>query len=196
MDKVPKFIQTDLSKYILSKCFHAEAGWEFSNQDEDTITGDFLGNLRTAGWIEKKNFEYRFYYNKIRGRGPKALEKKIGSDGIITIEIVDGASTFYKSFVFQSKKTGNRVNNDQLAKMEKYFPSNHVIFKYTSNGYFVENYNGSDISICKFIAEIFLNCQIGIIGTYYDPKSNKFIVNDQSTEFDDMHELNINVKIK
>src|SRR5687767_12633549 len=84
MIPIPDFIIRRLSSHILTQCPNAEAGWEFGNQDEDTLTGDFFGNLRT-GWHNSNDYEWRFHYNKVRGRGPGALESKIGADGIITL---------------------------------------------------------------------------------------------------------------
>lgn len=179
MSIIPSNIQSELAKYIKDKCTHSERGWEFSNQDEDTITGDFLGNLRSEDWNQATNFSYRFYYNKLRGRGKGALEKEMGADGIITIELISNdGKTEFKSFVFQAKKVGNKTNKEQVEKMNFFFPNANVIFRYGPNGYFVENYNGDDIRICEFIYQIFLKCKVGIIGMRYDSSVNTIRMNN------------------
>lgn len=105
MIPVPRFIIEELKNHILKVCPRAQNGWEFANQDEDTLTGDFLGNLRTD-WHTTQNYEWRFLYNKIRGRGKGALEKIVGTDGIITIHYQSPSlrESYYKSLVFQAKK--------------------------------------------------------------------------------------------
>jgi hypothetical protein len=42
MIPVPQELIAALRRRILSKCANAEAGWKYANQDEDSITGDFL----------------------------------------------------------------------------------------------------------------------------------------------------------
>ncbi len=193
MSIIPNNVQRELAKYIKEKCPHAESGWEFSNQDEDTITGDFLGNLRTNGWQTADGFTYRFSYNKVRGRGPKAMEKEIGADGIITIELNENGETSFKSFMFQAKKEGNKTDKIQIAKMDFLFPNANVVFRYGPNGYFIENYE-EEMSICKFIADVFLNCKFGIIGLHYDFRRNRIRVHNLGLKQSKyIHELVIEV---
>ncbi|MGV0754379.1 hypothetical protein ACTS95_10000 [Empedobacter brevis] len=195
MNIIPSNIQSELAKYIREKCPHAESGWVFSNQDEDSVTGDFLGNLRSNGWIENRDFKYRFYYNKVRGRGKGALEKETGADGIITIELTSDGKTKFKSFVFQAKKIGNKTDEIQVKKMNFLFPNANVVFRYGPNGYFVENFEDKEIRICEFIADIFLKCKVGIIGLRYDANINRIRMNDgrfKKSKF--VHELVIEVQ--
>ncbi|WP_299134541.1 hypothetical protein [uncultured Tenacibaculum sp.] len=196
MDYIPKNIQSELARYIQERCSSAESGWEFSNQDEDTITGDFLGNLRTPNWINKNNFEYRFYYNKFRGRGKGALEKSVGADGIITFELIENGEHLYKSFVFQAKKEGNKTGKEQLEKMEYNFPGGNVIFRYGANGYYIENYGNDNMRICEYLYNIFLNCKHGIFGVHYDSDNNEIIWKNKRPIKDGKikHELLIKVK--
>ncbi len=179
----------------MSKCPHAEEGWENSNQDEDTITGDFLGNLRSKGWIELNKFGYKLTYNKFRGRGSNALESKTGADGIVTIEIEKNNSIRYKSFVFQAKKIGNYSLGEQEALMNNHLPDCNVIFRYGPKGYKVENYK-EEMSICKFISNVFLKCEFGMEDLRYDHKKN--ILNKDNLVFKDsiwINELEIKVRI-
>lgn len=195
MKIVPDIVQMKLQEYIMNRCNHAEEGWEFSNQDEDTITGDFLGNLRTKGWIESENLSFRFNYNKFRGRGNNALEKKTGADGIVTIEIERNNFIEYKSFVFQAKKVGNNSSKVQEKKMNDLLPNGNVVFRYGPKGYKVEKYK-EDLSICEFISSVFLKCKFGIEGLRYD--SNKNTLNKGKLIFKDsewVNELEIKVKM-
>ena len=76
MIPIPKYISTQLRNHILIECAVAQARWEFANQEEDTLTGDFFGRIRT-NWQSYNEYEWRFHYNKVRGRGQGALEKII-----------------------------------------------------------------------------------------------------------------------
>lgn len=195
MKIVPENVKKVLSEYIMKRCNHAENGWENSNQDEDTITGDFLGNLRTSGWITNENIRYQFNYKKFRGRGKDALEKRTGADGIITIEIEKDGKVYYKSFVFQAKKNGNNSINKQHDLMKKHFPNGNIIFRYGPNGYNIEGFN-KKLTICAFISDEFLECNYGIEGLRYDSKKenlkkeNKIFNNSEW-----IHELEIKVLI-
>lgn len=196
MNIIPSNIQKELAEYIKNRCPRAENGWNYSNQDEDTITGDFLGNLRSDGWRYADNFRYNFYYNKIRGRGKNALEKRTGADGMVTIELDENGIKTYKSFAFQAKKVGNRTNPSQIEKMKIFFPKGNVVFRYGPEGYYLENYDGSEMKICEYIYNVFLKCKHGIVGLRYDHKKNIFI--DGGRRFSDKnidHELLIEVKI-
>jgi hypothetical protein len=174
---IPDFISNQLRDHLLSECPFAQAGWEFANQDEDTLTGDFFGRLRT-NWQTSEDYEWRFHYNKVRGRGKSALEKKIGADGIITLHYRNPKTLddYYKSLIFQAKKENSPINNLQWSKMKRFFPNGNMVVVYGSNGYYsyVENTNNRT-DLCLLIANNFLNCTIGIEGLYYDHDSNKFI---------------------
>lgn len=173
MIPIPKFIISELQGHINSQCSKAEAGYESANQDEDTITGDFLGSFRTQ-WNISNGFEWRFSYNKIRGRGKGAPEKVFGTDGIITVTYDDGRVKYYKSLVFQAKK-GREIDLNQQRKMNDYFPNGNIFFMYGPNGYYAEGNNYNKVRICKLLADEFLTCKIGIEGLHYNSTSNKFI---------------------
>ncbi|MDJ1466196.1 hypothetical protein [Xanthocytophaga flava] len=177
MIPIPIYIIDQLRSHIINQCPIAEAGWEFANQDEDTLTGDFFGRMRT-NWEEYNNYTWRFYYNKIRGRGKGALEKTIGADGIITLHYIDQITKleYYKSLVFQAKKENNSIDPSQWQKMNKFFPNGNIIISYGADGYnsYLESLN-KKIKLCDIIADNFLNCYIGIEGLYYDHKENKFV---------------------
>ncbi|WP_129021462.1 hypothetical protein [Edaphocola flava] len=197
MIPIPYYISDELKAHILNQCPTAESGWEFANQDEDTLTGDFFGKMRTQ-WHTNKDYEWRFHYNKVRGRGRNAMEKTIGADGIITLHYRDRITDqdFYKSLVFQAKKINNPINKDQWKKMNAFFPGGNMIVCYSPQGYncYINNNTTNKLSLCKIIAEDFLQCKIGIMGLYYDHKDNKFIrPNNVPTKGTVDHELMIEV---
>jgi hypothetical protein len=177
MIPIPDYISRQLSSHIRSQCKIAEAGWEFANQDEDSLTGDFFGKMRT-NWQAMNNYEWRFHYNKVRGRGKNAMEKTIGADGIITLHYRNQitGSNYYKSLVFQAKKESNQIDLLQWNKMKKFFPNGNVIVSYGPSGYncFTKD-TTKHSSLCQIMATRFLSCSIGIEGLYYDHVSNKFV---------------------
>lgn len=177
MIPIPKFISSELRSHILQLCAKGEAGWEFANQEEDALTADFFGTLRTD-WITTNNYQWRFHYNKVRGRGPGAMEKTIGADGIITLHYKDQDTNkdYHKSLVFQAKKESNRVDNVQWDKMKSFFPRGNMIVSFGPSGYSAyQNDLSAQRGLCEIIANDFLECKIGIEGLFYDHVSNKFV---------------------
>lgn len=191
---LPQEVKDALTQYLNEKYEHAESGWDSGNQDEDTLTGDFLGNLR-CDWKDVGDFSFRFKYNKSRGRGPGALEKLTGTDGIVTIEFKEGQHIRYKSFVFQAKKRGNPIDPSQVKKMEKYFPDGNVVFEYSPFGYFVKGYkNGEDIRINKFLIDYFFKCISGTFDMYYDSTNNQFMDSNTPMEIEGVkHKMSIQI---
>lgn len=187
---LPQEVQDILSKHIDNVYERAEQGWACSKEDEDSITGDFLGNLR-SDWIEDMAYKVKFSYNKLRGRGSGALEKTTGADGIITIEYDDSNTKKYKSLVFQAKKKGNSIVKDQQKKMDELFPNGNAIFEYSENGYYTIT-NLKKVRINDFLKQIFFSCKVGCFdlfyadGSFYGSKiiQGKFSIN---------HELKIEI---
>jgi hypothetical protein len=172
---IPEKLKAKVKNRILSLSDDAERNsWESSSQEEDAITGQYFGAFVTNGWQNDDEYDWRIKFNKFRGRGIGAMEKKVGGDGMITIVFSERGITYYKSLVFQAKKEGARVNEDQVAKMKKYFPEGSLLVEYTSGGFFTEH-NGTRKKFCKVVANDFLNCTIGIKGLYYDSRTNKIV---------------------
>jgi hypothetical protein len=177
MIPVPKEIIEILSSHIQSNCGRAESGWEHAREDEDTVTGDFFGIMRT-GWNSTGSFSWRFSYNKFRGRGGKALEKIVGGDGIITIHFTDGLKDiqYYKSLVFQAKKEEGRFDKEQREKMRRYFPDGNIMVIFGAGGYkaYDDDPTGA-VRLCDMITNNFLTCKIGIEGLYYDSDTRRLM---------------------
>jgi hypothetical protein len=178
MIPVPEEVIDTLSSYIQANCGRAERSWKRANEEEDSITGDFFGNLSTEGGIVD-DYSWGFYYNKFRGRGKNALEKIVGADGIITIHYIDPTENieYYKSLAYQAKKVGGQIKQDQLQKMRRYFPDGNMVVVYGPTGYTAyENTPSEALRLCDLITNNFLACKIGIEGLYYDDDARRLIL--------------------
>lgn len=167
----------------------AEGGWESASDEEDALTGDFCGRLRTT-WQEVSSrdgyWRWRIHYKKFRGRGTDALEKHSGADGIVQIEVFEASGTIVtKGVLFQAKKITGSSRTDlpaQVRQMEELAPGGSAVFEFGPDGYLAEA--GSSIvaklvarpgriphpisPITDYLADEFLECKSGLRGMYYD----------------------------
>lgn len=211
---LPFEIYKELERHIIDNCKKAQLGYSSAEDDEDTLTGDLFARLQIKEWsgININSFldswKWKIDYKKFRGRGPDALEKYLGADGIFQIEVHDENTTFKKAILFQAKKGAYRKNKDlkeQLSKIEKFNQSSSAVFVYSPNGYVAvtgneylgENYK--EHKLCKYLSSLFLNCHVGVKNLFYDfeerhiyrPDGKSFDIK-QIGEFKNI--LNINIK--
>lgn len=104
-------------------------------------------------------------------------------------------SNYYKSLVFQAKKGTTKINTEQWDNMKRYFPNGSIFVGFNKKGYSAFSEKSiKEYSLCKIIANEFLQCKIGIEGLYYDSNSNKFINLAKKTTIRSLkHELLIEV---
>ncbi|PWL32101.1 hypothetical protein [uncultured Roseivirga sp.] len=194
---IPELIRNEIKIHLRKKCQDGEDGWSNANQDEDTLTGDFLGQLRsktkrTNGWT------WRINYHKFSGRGKGAYEKTTGADGIISIEIEKNSIKRTKSIIFQAKKKGNSKIQEQLDKMNKTLPGGNMVLVYGEDGYFGETgeifKSDKEVNsrIGDYLSDIFLECKNGLWGVDYDGVRNELRIEDQRiTKANIKHRLTI-----
>ena len=178
MIPVPGDVIEALRLHLQVACPRAQRGWESVKEEEDAITGDFFGNLRTD-WTATGKYSWRFSYNKFRGRGRGALEKEIGADGLITVQYLDPeeGKTYYKSLVFQAKKQNGRIKPSQLETMRRHFPGGSAVVIYGPSGYTAYEHTPLGMMrLCDMIAFNFLNCTIGTEGLHYDSRLGQMIL--------------------
>jgi hypothetical protein len=195
-DVIPERVFRAIQKHLRERTALAERGWPAGEDDEDTLTGDFGGALRTGGWKQvqqnRVRWEWRVNYKKI---GSKA-EKRIGADGIFQIEVQpsDGSSlVFYKSILFQAKKYEGSSRGsliDQVELMEEIAPGGSAVFEFGPEGYrgavgrvILEERERNqrriphpDESLGSFLADRFLPCGAGLRNMYYDFKRKVIFV--------------------
>jgi hypothetical protein len=185
---IPERVFRAIQKYLIERTAVAERGWPAGEDDEDTLTGDFGGVLRTGKWKQvqqnRVRWEWRVNYKKI---GSKA-EKRLGADGVFQIEVQpsNGSSRVdYKGILFQAKKhegssRGSLISQVEL--MEGIAPGGSAVFEFGPEGYRgavgrvvleekVRNPNRiphPDESLGAFLADRFLPCGAGLRGMHYD----------------------------
>lgn len=188
-DVIPEPIFEAIQKHLRTVGDNAQTGWPAANAEEDTLTGDFCGRLRTDPQRIRvkggEQWEWSIRYKKFRGRGKKAFESTSGADGIIEIEVTTNEVKFFKSLLFQAKKGDLRVDakvTEQVRKMENLAHGSSAIFEYREDGYravpgdvFLERRSDRRILIQRnerplgsFLGDEFLPCSKGLRGMYFD----------------------------
>lgn len=164
-------------------------GWESASDEEDALTGDFCGALRSS-WdtVQAADgaWRWRVQYKKFGGRGKNAFEKESGADGIVQVEVHGPAGDIAtKGVLFQAKKASGSSRSDlrdQVRKMEDLAPRGSAVFEFGPNGYRAaastvilreitnepRRIPHPHDSIGEYLAEQFLLCVSGLRGMYYD----------------------------
>jgi len=202
MIRIPKELKQEIKNQIIQNSAKGEEGWRFSKKEEDSLLGDYLGNLRTDKrfftTIDKK-FEWEILYHKMQGRGQNAYEKYIGADAIITFEIKSSFTRkrTVKSLIFQAKKEGNTSGIDtQKSQMDKIAKGGNFIFTCGSNGYFAQTeIGGLKQNIGQFLAHRFIECKIGLENFEYDEVRELLKYNNRFIEKVKLDEVIVKVEI-
>lgn len=199
---MPQSVFASVQSHLRSGCLRGEKGWESGSEEEDTLTGDLCGSLRTDGWVDLtdengSSWKFRVTYKKFRGRGKGAEEKIFGTDGIVEVQIENVAlgAKFGKGLLFQAKKQGDKDKTRlrlQARTMEKVAAGGSAIFEYGPN-----KYTGVDSSqvltndaklvrekakarLGDYLADRFLPCESGKRGMYYDAVARAIVYADDN----------------
>lgn len=175
---------------------NAEAFYEQSSADEDSVTGALGQALARAEPIRfQKGFEeyqISISYKKVRGRGRGAPERLYGIDGIFQISVTskDGGNALIKGLPFQSKKGWSGKDKNllsQVDRMESEAPGG-IVIDFGPDGYkacsakdviaaqgsrTIANRHNSVRSLEQILAHDFLNCHIGRRGMFYDASNER-----------------------
>ncbi len=192
----PSLIEILRDRYLAGVA-NAEAAYDQHEADEDSLTGALGQALAMREPIifsgSDGTYAVRVSYRKLRGRGPGAPEKTLGSDGIFQIEVASESGQVIRSkgLPFQAKTNWRGKNSalyEQANAMEQASPGGLVI-DYTPNGYKactakavvaaggrrsnVERY-GAMRSLGQVLSRDFLDCTIGTRGLYFDPEREMY----------------------
>ncbi len=202
MIDIPSELKKEIQNKIVENSVRGEKGWRFSKKDEDSLLGDYLGNLRTdkAQYIANEvEYEWEILYHKMQGRGPGAYEKSVGADAIITFEINDKINNrrTVKSLIFQAKKEGHNSGLEiQKELMDKVAKGGNFIFTCGGNGYFAQTeIGGEKYKIGDFLALQFIECQIGIEDFEYDENKELLKIKEKYIEKVKLEEVVVKVEI-
>jgi len=200
---LPDFLLDALRKEYFAAVTSAELCYEFSEGDEDSLTGA-LGQaldphlVRQVGTDEGERYEYRIFYHKIRGRGPKAPEKPLGADGIFQLEVrsPDGELLQSKGLLFQSKKEWRGTDRSLAGQAERiaHPPTKGIVIDYSASGYSawpaavvaaargnrraIPEEDGSRLA--DVLGNQFTRCRMGLVGLRYDP--DREVLSDPTDE--------------
>jgi len=208
-DSIPRKAFREIQRHLKKKSTRGEGGWKHAHRDEDTLTGDFLGSLRTdkhGDWNYVKGDDVRWAvrYDRIRGRGRNALEKIVGADALITIEVRDelGRVIFSKGILMQAKKVGNNSARQQVEKMENVAENGSFVITYSHQGYHAEagtsvlDNRNETRRVGDFLSNDFLECKCGAIGLVYNDEEETILLEDkEKIQAGIPHRLNIDVEL-
>jgi len=98
--------------------------------DEDSLTECFFAAISTTLVTAAGRLDVDAY--KIRGRGPRAPENRIGADGIGIVHVDNPSTHLSGFFLFQAKKAHSQFDtlkhaSAQCAKMLRYSPASYLL---------------------------------------------------------------------
>jgi hypothetical protein len=189
-DILPEAVLVTLRDHYFAGVTHAELAYRFSAGDEDSLTGA-LGQVLTTTMstrvsTETGDFGLRTEYFKLRGRGANAPERRLGADGIFTLDVEDRRTgrRRQKGLLFQAKhrwRHQDRKLVKQVNQMRACDPS-AIVVDYSAEGYTA--YDGGQVveaegrrrnlpeesgrRLAGVLGNEFVRCRIGIVGLRYD----------------------------
>ncbi len=188
---VSRHVLFEIEHHIRERVADAEFGFQFSEADEDAVTGALGQSLvtrprQTYDLSTESQYEWSFTYRKIRGRGPKAPEKSIGADGIFHMEVfgADGELLRQKGLLFQAKMgtkpSGGMKMREQMECLIR-FRRASILLEYGPHGYSatpVDDLPQDDNNwryrraVTRPLADVlgsdFVHCRIGQLGLRFD----------------------------
>ena len=195
-DLIPAPVFGSIQNHLRRVGESAVSGWEGSQDEEDSLTGD-LGRLLSTRQsvlinVDGRRWRWRVRYKKFRGRGKGAFESRAGADGIIQLEVTPDDTTFFKGVLFQAKK-GERLGDgdlrEQVQAMENLAAGGSAVVLYSPSGYVAikgTEYLHPDLSLvgpntrrmrplASFL-DGFLECDSGLRGMYYEARRKRLLV--------------------
>lgn len=193
---IPEPVKAGIRQHMRDAIAHAEQGFVAANEDEDTITGDLGGSLRsgrqrvqaavseqsgTGDWV------WEITYSKFRGRGGAAPETTLGADGLFELGVAHGGIREQKSVLFQAKVAGEGGRDllEQSIKLSTWREAATVV-SYSQAGYravplddiiagrgSLSHQAGEPLA--DFLAGRFLDCRVGDTDLMYDARRRRLI---------------------
>jgi hypothetical protein len=108
-----------IREHVEASVEHAEAGYSSAQEEEDTITGELGGALRTRG-VQTVNvtddqipgtWRWNINYSKFRSKSGEATESIVGADGILEIRVASPEQEQQKTALFQAINTHSKAHS-------------------------------------------------------------------------------------
>lgn len=192
--QLPNEVLESIRKHVDTAVNHAEKGYSSAMEEEDTITGELGGALRTdterivkvSNWQPPGNWRWSITYSKFRSKAKGAPESVVGADGILEIRVGSIERDQRKSALFQAKNTNKFDPNliEQCTKMSVWREASFVI-SYAATGYEAYSLDAvflarGSLSVAKngrplapWIIESFIGCQVGHPDLYYKKEERR-----------------------
>lgn len=191
---IPQQVLQAIRAHVETAVRHAESGYTSAQEEEDTITGELGGALRTNAEqiVEVTDaqvlgtWRWGITYSKFRSKAKGATESIVGADGILEIRVGTPEQAQQKAALFQAKNTLKYDPKlvEQCAKMSVWREASFVI-SYAAEGY--KAYSLDDILLARgsiaqanngiplasWIVDTFIGCRIGHPDLFYDKKERK-----------------------
>ena len=186
---IPPEVLKSIQEHVVDAVRHAESGYTSAQEEEDTLTGELGGALRTRGvqfvevtnWNIMGTWKWSINYSKFRSKARDSTESIVGADGILEIRVGSPEKDQRKTALFQAKNTQKKDLKlvEQCAKMSVWREAAFVI-NYTAKGYSAYSIDdilksGGSISkvkkitgLASWIMDVFIACQVGHPDLYYD----------------------------
>lgn len=186
---VPPEVLKSIEQHVFDAVKHAESGYTSAQEEEDTITGELGGALRTRGvqfvevtnWNIAGTWKWSINYSKFRSKAHHSTESIVGADGILEIRVGSLERDQRKTALFQAKNAQRKDLKlvEQCVKMSVWREAAFVI-NYTAKGY--NTYSIDDILIsggsiskaksktglASWFMNVFLACKVGHPDLYYE----------------------------
>lgn len=193
---LPKRIRDEIAAQYESAVAMACEGFPSVQHEEDAATGGLGELIRTTVKGELDGYRWRTTWTKFRGRGPGALEKSTGADGIFEIRVLstDGTVLGQKALPFQAKKEWAGRDGRLLGQLERIVRvfGDGLVVNYREDEYTgsratdVIRANGDPRALAerqsRSLADVlggdFIDCRIGRRGVYYDASRQRVVVAD------------------
>lgn len=193
---IPEELKTAMREHLQAAVAHAQGGYASAHEDEDTVTGDLGGALRTGVhrvFVRQSQIEipgewkWSVTYYKLRGKGPRAAESYLGADGVFELNVISGSRHDQKSLLFQAKVAGagGRQLLGQSIKLTTWREAAFVLV-YSDAGYRAVSlddaiaargtvHGDSGVPLAAYLGGDFLECEVGDNELHYDGRRKRLI---------------------
>jgi hypothetical protein len=193
-NQLPDDVLEQIQDHLREESLEGEKGWDAGEDEEDTLTGDYLGSLRTSDWrvvkTRRVTWKWKITYKKFGSKAGEAPEKHLGADGIVQVELYDisNMAYYYKGMLFQAKKKNAWPARSQATQMESFSRGCSAVFVYGPDQYTdissdkllsakgPEVIKRESVRLGDFLADEFMPCSVGIQGLHYDRTSKSLLV--------------------